>query len=219
MEHIKIMLVDDHPVIREGLRAMLRTDPDLEVVAEAGDGLEAVQMTAEHNPQVILMDVRMPNLDGLEASRRIKAEFPSTVIIMLSIYDDDAYIVDAVRAGASGYLLKDASRDLLVYTIRAVSSGGILFRSGLLREAVAGILGPEGLQAKGGRHRGFEELSPREREVLMVLVEGRTNKEIGEALLISEDTAKKHVQSIIGKLGAADRTQAAVKALRAGLVK
>jgi len=220
MDKIKVVLVDDHPVVREGLRTMLSTVPDIEVVAEAGDGLEALEKANEHRPHVVLMDLRMPNLDGIEATRRIKSQLPSTSVIVLTIYDNDAYVVDAVRAGAGGYLLKDASKDLLIHTIRAVNSGGMLIKTSLLREAMLSLSDTAGdrLKEKPGESTALDELTPRERDVLRLLIRGRSNKEIGQALSISEDTAKKHVQTIMLKLGVSDRTQAAVKAVRAGLV-
>ncbi len=218
MDKIKVVLVDDHPVVREGLRTMLSTAPDIEVVAEAGDGLEALEKANEHRPQVVLMDIRMPNLDGIEATRRIKSQLPSTSVIVLTIYDNEAYIVDAVRAGAGGYLLKDASKDLLIHTIRAVNSGGMLIKTSLLREAMLSLSEAAGgrLKGKPGDSTALDELTPRERDVLRLVIRGRSNKEIGQALSISEDTAKKHVQTIMLKLGVSDRTQAAVKAVRAG---
>ena len=182
---------------------------------------EAVEKAGEHRPQVILMDLRMPNSDGLEATRRIKSQFASMSVIVLTIYDNDAYIVDAVRAGAGGYLLKDASRDLLIHTIRAVNSGGMLIKSSLLREAMLSLADATGDQFKRkriGATTSPNGLTPRERDVLRLVIEGQSNKEIGRALSISEDTAKKHVQTILSKLGVSDRTQAAVKAVRAGLV-
>jgi len=220
MDKIKVLLVDDHPVVREGLRTMLSTAPDIEVVAEAGDGLEAIERTNEHCPHVVLMDLRMPNMDGLEATRRIKSQLPSTSVIVLTIYDNDAYVVDAVRAGAGGYLLKDASKDLLIHTIRAVNSGGMLIKTDLLREAILSLSDAVGDQLKGksGDATALEDLTPRELDVLRLLIRGQTNKKIGQVLFISEDTAKKHVQTIMLKLGVSDRTQAAVKAVRAGLV-
>ena len=220
MDKIKVLLVDDHPVVREGLRTMLSTAPDIEVVAEAGDGLEAIERTNEHCPHVVLMDLRMPNMDGLEATRRIKSQLPSTSVIVLTIYDNDAYVVDAVRAGAGGYLLKDASKDLLIHTIRAVNSGGMLIKTDLLREAILSLSDAVGDQLKGksGDATALQDLTARELDVLRLLIRGQTNKKIGEALFISEDTAKKHVQTIMLKLGVSDRTQAAVKAVRAGLV-
>jgi len=220
MDKIKVLLVDDHPVVREGLRTMLNTAPDIEVVAEAGDGLEAIERTNEHSPQVVLMDLRMPNMDGLEATRRIKSQLPSTSVIVLTIYDNDAYVVDAVRAGAGGYLLKDASKDLLIHTIRAVNSGGMLIKTDLLREAILSLSDAAGDQPKEklGNSTALDGLTPRERDVLLLVIRGQSNKEIGQALSISEDTAKKHVQTIMLKMGVSDRTQAAVKAVRAGLV-
>ena len=221
MNKIKVLLVDDHPVVREGLRTILATTPDIEVVAEAGDGLEAIEKANEHQPQVVLMDLRMPNLDGIKATRRIKSQLASTSVIVLTIYDNDAYIVDAVRAGASGYLLKDASKELLVHTIRAVNSGGMLIKTNLLREAILSLADAAGNQSAGKRvdTRAPYTLTSRERDVLRLVVHGQSNKGIGRTLSISEDTAKKHVRTILSKLGVSDRTQAAVKAVRDSLVE
>jgi len=219
MDKIKVLLVDDHPVVREGLQTMLATAPDIEVVAEASDGLEAIEKANEHRPHVVLMDLRMPNMDGLEVTRRIKSQLASTSVIILTVYDNDAYVIDAVRAGAGGYLLKDASRDLLIHTIRAVNSGGMLVKTSMLREAMLGLADATGDQSKEKQtHKALNSLTPREHDVLHLVVEGQSNKEIGRALSISEDTVKKHVQTILSKLGVSDRTQAAVKAVRAGLV-
>jgi len=220
MDKIKVLLADDHPVVREGLRTMLATVPDIEVVAEASDGLEAIDKVNECHPDVVLMDLRMPNMEGLEATKRIRGQFPSTAVIVLTIYDNDAYIVDAVKAGAVGYLLKDTSRDLLIHAIRAVTSGGMLIKTCLLREAMLGLANATGDQnkSKSAGPASLDELTRREHEVLSQVVLGRSNKEIGQELSISEDTAKKHVQTIMLKMGVSDRTQAAVKAVRAGLV-
>ena len=221
MDKTKVLLVDDHPVVREGLRTMLGTVSDIEVVAEASDGCEAIEKAKELQPNVVLMDLRMPNLDGLEATRRIKRQLPATSVIVLTMYDNDAYIVDAVRAGAGGYLLKDASKDLLVHTIRAVSSGATLIRTNLLYEAMS----PLGASKNGSRKsevstiEGLEVLTPREQEVLKLVAEGRTNKDVGKELSITEDTVKKHMQNIIAKLNASGRTEAAMKATRAGIIK
>ncbi len=219
-EQVRVLIADDHPVVREGFRAMLSLDPDVEVVGEANDGLEAVAMAADLRPDVILMDLRMPNLDGMEATRRIKAQYPSIAIVVLTIYDNDAYVIDAVRAGASGYLLKDASRDLLIHTLRAVNSGATLIKTSLLFEAISGLVGSEDKQGKARPLTavGLDELTGREQDVLELVADGLTNKEIGKRLNIAEDTVKKHVQSVIAKLGAAGRTDASMKAARAGLI-
>jgi DNA-binding NarL/FixJ family response regulator len=219
MDKIKVLLADDHPVVREGLRTMLATVPDIEVVAEASDGLEAIDKVNECHPDVVLMDLRMPNMEGLEATKRIRSQFPSTAVIVLTIYDNDAYIVDAVKAGAVGYLLKDTSRDLLIHAIHAVTSGGMLIKTCLLREAMLSLANANGEQSrsKSSVPANLDELTRRENDVLRLVVLGRSNKEIGQELSISEDTAKKHVQTIMLKMGVSDRTQAAVKAVRAGL--
>jgi len=221
MDKIKVLLVDDHPLAREGLRTMLGTAPDIEVIGEASNGLEAIDIANEHQPHIVMMDLRMPNLDGIEATRRIKSQLPSTSVIILTAYDNDAYVVDAVRAGAGGYLLKDASKDLLIHTIRAVNSGGMLIKSSLLREAILSAAQVTDNHAKGKLEATttLDELTPRERDVLQLIIQGRSNKEIGKELSISEDTAKKHVQTIMLKLGVSDRTQAAVKAVRTGLLE
>jgi len=221
MNKMKVLLVDDHPVVREGLRTMLGTAPDIEVVAEASDGFEAIEKAKEHQPDVVLMDLRMPNLDGLEATRRIKSQFPSTAVIVLTVYDNDAYVVDAVRAGAGGYVLKDASKDLLVHTIRAVSSGATLIRTNLLHRAISPFVASKNGGQKSGIStiEGLEVLTPREQEVLKLVAAGRTNKDIGKELSIAEDTVKKHMQNIIAKLNASGRTEAAMKATRAGIIK
>jgi len=220
MDKIKVLLADDHPVVRQGLHTMLASAPDIEVVAEAGDGFEAIEKTNKHQPDVVLMDLRMPNLDGLEATRRIKKQLPATAVIILTMYDKDGYVMDAVKAGAGGYLLKDASKDLLINTIRAVNSGGMLVKTSLLREAFRDLPATSDVQPleKAPSIMTPSELTSREYDVLQLLTQGRSNKEIGRALCISEDTAKKHVQTIMLKLRVSDRTQAAVKAVRNGLV-
>ena len=221
MNKIRVLLADDHPVVREGLRTMLATTSDIEVVAEASDGLDAIEKADECQPHVILMDLRMPNLDGLEATRRIKSRLKSTSVIVLTIYDNDAYIVDAIRAGAGGYILKDASKDLLIHAIRAVNSGGMLIKTDLLREAMLSSADATYKPSKGKNiyAKALKGLTARERDVLRLVIEGQSNKEIGSDLSISEETAKKHVQTILSKLGVSDRTQAAVKAVRDGLVE
>jgi len=214
---ITVMLVDDHPVVREGLRAMLASEPGIEVVAEAASGEEALQKTEEMKPQVVLMDIRMPGLSGTEATRQLKRSHPSTSVIMLSMYDSDLYVVEAIRSGAAGYLTKDTSRELLCHAIRAVVDGGALVRTGLLRQAVQGLSRPVKEGREGEDSSLASRLTPREIEVLRLLAQGHRNKVICAELNLAEVTVKKHVQSITGKLGVSDRTQAAVLGVRLGL--
>jgi DNA-binding NarL/FixJ family response regulator len=223
-EAISVLLVDDHPVVRQGLRSMLETDVHLDIVAEAENGEDALRKVDECSPQVVLIDIHMPVMDGLTATRRIKEKFPRTSVIVLTLYNNEQYVIEAVKAGAAGYLLKNASREEISRTIREVSKGGLLIKTTMLQKALAGAVegGAVALDYRGkpwGAEADFEALSAREREVLKLLVEGMTNKDIGARLYITEDTAKKHVQNIIYKLQVSDRTQAAVKAIRLGLVK
>jgi len=222
MGKIMVLIVDDHPVVLEGLRTMLSTDRNIEVVGEAGDGAEAVAMVEDKEPNVVLMDIRMPNMDGVQATRRIKHQSPSTAVIVLTMYDTDAYVVDAVRAGASGYLLKDATREMVVDTIRAVNSGATLIKTSLLTEAISSLVqSQKGRQPVevGSPQEGMEHLTAREREVLKLAAVGYGNKDIAKELNITQDTVKKHMQSIMGKLHASSRIHAAIQATRAGIIK
>jgi DNA-binding NarL/FixJ family response regulator len=221
MEKIRVLIVDDHPVVREGLHTILSTDRSIEVVGKSCDGAEAVTMVAEKEPDVVLMDIRMPNMDGVQAIRRIKDQSPSTAIIVLTMYDNDAYVVDAVQAGASGYLLKDASRELLLHTIRVVSSGATLIKTSLLSGAISSLVQSQKTRQEtmAGSAEGMEQLTPREREVLKLAAVGYSNKDIAKELSITQDTVKKHMQSILGKLHASSRIHAAIQATRAGIIK
>ena len=218
-EKITVLLVDDHTVVREGLRTMLSGEADIDVVGEASTGEEALQMVAELEPNVVLMDIRMPGMSGTEAARKVKSLRPTTAVIMVTMYDSEMYVIEAIRAGAAGYLTKDASRELLCHSVRAVMDGGTMVRSGLLRQAVEGLLEkPTGPQAKpdptlAGR------LTERERDVLRLLAQGHANKDIAAELDLAEITIKKYVQNVISKLGVSDRTHAAIVGVRLGLAE
>ena len=217
MEPIRVLIVDDHEVVREGLRAMLEDEDGIEVVGEAGDGAEALAIAKQLTPGIVLMDISMPRMDGVEATRRLKALLPATSVVMITVFDDDTHVIDAIRAGAAGYILKDCSRDLVVHTVKAVNAGGALLRSDLLKHALES-LAPYPTQPAAEMAEGAELLTPRELDALRLIVDGLTNRQIASQLHISEDTVKKHVQSVIAKLQVSDRTQAAVKAVRTGIV-
>ncbi|AUI61913.1 response regulator transcription factor [Amycolatopsis sp. BJA-103] len=204
---ITIMLVDDHPVVREGLRGMLEAEPDLSVIGEAGSGDEAVALSRVKQPDVILMDLRMPGLDGVGATRKILADRPGQRVVVLTTYETDADILRAVEAGASGYLLKDASRTELAGAIRAASRGETV-----LAPSVAGKL------VNRVRNPTASPLSAREIEVLRLVAQGNTNADIGRALHISEATVKTHLLRVFGKLDVSDRTAAVTTAMRLGLL-
>lgn len=218
---ICILVVDDHPVVRDGIQAMLSGEPGIEVVGAAGNAEEALAKVAELKPDVVLMDIRMPGINGIEATHRIKSGHPGVAVIVLTMYDSEMYVVEALRAGAAGYLVKDASKELLCNTIKAVVSGGTMVRSGLLSQALRG--GPSRFAADpgAGKHDPamVERLTARELEVLRLVAQGRDNREICTDLILAEVTVKKHVQSIMAKLGVSDRTNAAIKAMRMGLVE
>lgn len=218
-DKIKILLVDDHTVVREGLRTMLSGEPDIEVVAEAATGEEALQKVEELKPQVVLMDIRMPGMSGTEATRLIKREWPATSVIMVTMYDSEMYVVEAIRTGAAGYLTKDASRELLCHSVRTVVDGGNIVRSGLLRQALQGLLRASHAPAEGVEPSATARLTAREVDVLRLVAQGHTNKAISADLNLAEITVKKHVQNVIGKLGVSDRTHAAIAGVRLGIAE
>lgn len=209
MARIRVLVVDDHAVVRQGLRTFLELQDDIEVVADAGDGEQALAAVAEHAPDVVLMDLVMPRLDGIEAIRRIAAERPRTRVIALTSFLDDDKVLPAVRVGAAGYLLKDVEPQALVAGIRAVHRG-----EALLHPAVAARLMEE--VAGGAPRAAGDRLTPREREVVGLIAGGLSNKRIALELGISEKTVKTHVSSVLSKLGLTDRTQVAVLAVREG---
>ena len=212
MKHCRILIADDHELARSGLIAVLASASDLEIVAEAADGGSAVILSERLRPDVALLDIRMGDMDGLEAAAQIRIRSPETRIIMLTMHDSVDYLEAAIKAGASGYALKDIRRDELLQMIANVAAGQSFFNLDLMRRLLRRV-SPE---ASGDLV--IERLTAREREILARLTTGDTNKEIAKTLAISPGTVKVHVERILYKLGVADRTQAAVMAVRAGLV-
>jgi DNA-binding NarL/FixJ family response regulator len=215
---IHILLADDQPLFREGIRTILSLQTDLKVVGEAADGLEAVQQALSLQPQVVLMDLRMPHLGGVEATRRIRAQAPSCRVIVLTTFDDDEEVFDALRAGAVGYLLKDAPSGTLIEAIRAAARGESFLQPSVTAKVVAEFTRLSRAHPAGPPAAPIESLSERECEVLGQLAAGKSNKEIASALSIAEGTVKNHMTNILGKLGVQDRTQAALKAREFGLL-
>lgn len=207
---IRVLIADDHLVVREGLHTILEVSGDIEPVGEAANGAEAVRLTGELSPDVVLMDLRMPGMDGIEAIQEIKDRYPAVEIVILTTYDDDEYIVQGLRAGARGYLLKDTGRQALFEAIRAAARGESLLPSAVVDKVVAHLGAPR-LIATGS-------LSEREQEVLALLAEGASNKEVSLRLQITERTVKAHVTSIFNKLGVNSRAEAVAVALRQGLL-
>lgn len=208
MPALRLLLVDDHPVVRDGLAAIAETQPDMDVVGEALDGEEAVERALELRPDVVLMDLRLPKLTGVEAIRRIRARLPRTHVLILTTYDSDESILEGLRAGAEGYLLKGSSRQDLLAAIRAVARG-----ESALPVAVAGRLISRLQSGSAGT-----DLSARELEVLRLVAEGKRNRDIAAHLFLSEKTVKAHVSAILRKLNAEDRTEAVTIGLRRGLI-
>ncbi|GAB4464443.1 MAG: response regulator transcription factor [Armatimonadaceae bacterium] len=213
-EAISVLLVDDHVIVRQGIRALLETRQDILVVGEAGSGREAVKMATELAPDVVLMDLLMPEMNGVEATRGVKEFSPRTQVVIGTSYHDDEHILPAIKAGALCYLLKDIGPEELITTIHRAARG-----EAFLHPRIASQV----MQALHGKGRGQEtladSLSAREVEVLRLIAEGLNNQEIADKLVISEKTVKSHVSNILGKLHLADRTQAAVFAWREGLMR
>ncbi|MBK7217650.1 MAG: response regulator transcription factor [Candidatus Promineofilum sp.] len=217
---IRLLLVDDQALFREGLHTLLSLHEDLEVVGEAGNGLEALAAADALRPDVVLMDLRMPVLDGVAATRRLLAAHPTTRVIVVTTFDDDELVFDGLRAGAVGYLLKDVSSDKLVEAIRAAARGESFLQPSIAAKVLAEFNRLERSAAPPPPPPAplAEPLSEREREILRLLAAGDSNKEIAAALYITEGTVKNHVTNILGKLDARDRTQAALRARELGLI-
>lgn len=211
---IRVLVADDHELVREGLSSLLSTDPGVEVVGEAGTGHEAIQLARKLEPDLVLLDIRMPDGDGLQAVAAIKQDRPQTAVLMVTMYEDPGYLVKAIGAGATGYVLKGVRRGELLQMIRTVAGGGSAIDPALMSSVLRGMsAGPEPADDPGVR------LTARELQVLHLIVDGLTNKEIAGRLCVSTDTVKRHVEHIIKKLQVSDRTQAAVQAIRRGIVK
>jgi len=208
MDKIKIIMADDHPVVRAGIRGMLETQPDFEVIAEAKNGQEVIEQVSKLKPDVVLMDLRMPEMDGVEAIGEIKESHSDIHILVLTTYDTDADIVRAVEAGATGYLLKDAPRDELFRAVRATAKGETV----LAPPVAARLMGKV-------RDKGDTALTAREIDVLMLVARGASNQDVGEKLHVSTATVKSHLLQIYQKLGVSDRTAAVTTAIERGIIR
>ncbi len=215
MSKIKIMLAEDHVLVREGTKEMLDREEDMEVVAEAGDGEEAVRLTSEEDLDIVIMDIALPKLNGIEATKQIKENSPGTAVLVLTAYDDDEYVFALLEAGAAGYLLKDVSTDELVEAIRAVQAGESMLHPAIARKVVNRF---SRHVEEGKEEAPFEELTEREIEVLQLAGKGVTNREVADSLSISHRTVQAHLSHIFNKLGVGSRTEAVVYALRKGLL-
>jgi len=220
MEQIKILVVDDHALFRQGLSRVLEMEKELAVVGEAENGEDAIRKVAALQPDVVLMDINMPSMNGIEATREIKKRYPDTKVIILSIHEDDEYVFEVVRAGANGYVLKDVAPSELVQAIRNVYIG----RSAIAPQVAAKLLHEFNRITNEPEHQTenddqLAQLTKREKEVLCLLAQGRSNRQIAHDLFISEKTVKNHISSLFRKLGVDDRTQAALLAVKLKLVE
>ncbi len=210
---MKVIICDDQAIIRDGLEMLLNLEKDIEVVGQAQDGAEAVEQVAQHQPDLVLMDLKMPGMNGIEATRQIRARYPAVNVLVLTTYDDDEWLFDAIRAGAAGYLLKDTPREEVIKAVRGTVEG-----KSFVDPAVAGrLLGQVVDQQKQPGSLITNKLTGREVEVLQLLARGFTNADIAARLHLSEGTVRNHVSSIFAKLDVSDRTQAAVIAIQHGL--
>lgn len=208
---IRVLLVDDQAIIRQGLKTLLELEPDLEIVGDGANGQIAVELVQSLTPDVILMDIRMPVMDGVAATQTIHRQFPNVKVLILTTFDDDDYVSEALRVGAIGYLLKDTPSEELANAIRAVHKGYAQFGPGIFQKVMSHM--PTSTPAQTADiPPGVEELTKRERQVLVLIAKGASNKEIAKTLYISEGTVKNHVTNILGRLDVRDRTQAAILA-------
>lgn len=212
MPPVRIVLADDHPLVRSGLRAVLMTTEDLKVVGEAATGEEVVTLAAKLQPDVIVMDLRMPGINGIEATRRIVQATPHIRVLVVTLFEDDDSVFAALRAGARGYILKDANEVAVLQAIRAVSSGDAIFSPTIAQRLIDFFAGPR----PSIPSLPFSDLTDREREILNLIAQGRSNSEIAQTLVISLKTVRNYISSIFSKLQVADRTQAIIRAREAG---
>jgi len=213
MDTIPVMIADDHQLFRDGLRALLMSAADMEVVGEAATGREAITLAAKTNPQVILMDIQMPDMDGIAAAREITTTNPDVNVLMVTMFEDDQSVFAAMRAGARGYVLKGAKHEEMLRAIRAASSGEAIFSPGIAER----MMNFFATGRSATPVESFDDLTDREREVLTHLARGESNAEIAQALTISVKTVRNHVSNILSKLQVVDRAQAAIRAREAGL--
>ena len=222
MSNIRLMLVDDHQVIRTGLKSFLQTQPDFEVVAEASNGQEAITLALETRPDIIIMDISMPEMDGLEATRRLKEQWPQVTVLALTVHEDKFYFMKMLEAGASGYLTKQAASDELVQAIHTVANGHIYLQPALARWLLEDyqhlIESPSPEKPEEGGTVGLKALSARERGVLEMVAQGLSNYEIGEKLNLSHKTIARHRERIMNKLNMHSRTELVKFAIRTGLI-
>jgi DNA-binding NarL/FixJ family response regulator len=215
METIRILIADDQLITRQGLRTLLAATPGIEVIGEAANGAEVIELAANLQPDVILMDLKMPGINGIEATRRIHRTSPHIALLVVTMFADDTSVFPAIRAGASGYLLKDADQAELVRAIQTVAAGGVIFSPGIARRVLQYLAEPP----SNAPPQAFDELTPREHEILELIARGYRNAEIAEQLVLSPKTVSNHVSNVLLKLQAADRTQLMLLALEAGLGK
>jgi DNA-binding NarL/FixJ family response regulator len=216
MTPVRVLIVDDQALFREGLRTLLSTRPDIDIVGEGATGADAIDLVERLQPAVVLMDLRMPQMDGIEATARIRDRWPSIPVLVLTTFDDDGNVFGALRAGAAGYLLKDVSSETLVTAIHAAARGESFLQSTVTGKVVGAFARMMGTGAQR-LDAGVIPLSPREREILALVATGASNKEVADRLCLAEGTVKNHVTSILGKLAVRDRTQAALKARELGI--
>ena len=214
MENVRILIADDQAITRSGLHMLLATDPHLEIVGEAKDGQEAIELATDHQPDVILMDLRMPKINGIEATRQIHRTSPKIGILILTVFEDDTSVFPAIRAGAHGYLLKDSEQDELIRAIHIIAQGGAIFSPGIAEKVLGYLNAPP---PNNNPAILFDQLTDREREILELIAQGQTNSEIATNLSLSPKTISNYISNIILKLHATDRAKLMLMALDAGL--